>query len=344
MTDRQSVGRALSRAYFTELVEPLIAVRFPGMRYSAGRLGAGSDVLGLDDETSRDHDWGLRLALIVPAPSVAEVRAVLAADLPASFRGLPTRFTPSGGTAPRLHVEVSLIIDFLVPRLGFDPRSPISTDDWLSLSGQSVLEITAGPVFKDLDGELTRARSALSWYPDDLWRYVLACDWAKLAQELPLMSRAADVGDDRGSRLVAARLAHVTMHLAFVLERRWAPYAKWFGTAFRTLHCATELSPSIDHLVDGADRDIRERGAAEALQSLLYIQNSHGLTDISRATIPFWDRPYLHPDPAITSQLMGSVSDPTVRAMRLGLGSIEQRTENVDVLVDPKLRQAAVQP
>lgn len=154
------------------------------MCFSAGRLGAGSDVLGLDDETSQDHDWGLRLALIVPAPSVAEVRRVLAADLPASFRGLPTRFTPSGETEPRLHVEVSTIIDFLVPRLGFDPRSPTSTDDWLSLSGQSALEITAGPVFRDLDGELTRARSALNWYPDDLWRYVLACDWAKLAQEL----------------------------------------------------------------------------------------------------------------------------------------------------------------
>lgn len=137
-------------------------------------------------------------------------------------------------------------------------------------------------------------------------------------------------------------MAHVSMHLAFVLERRWAPYAKRFGTAFRTLHCAPTLGTSIDQLVDGRDRHDRERGAAAALQLLLDIQNDHGLTDIGRATIPFWDRPHLHPDPEITSQLMASVRDPRTRALRLGLGSIEQRTDNVDVLVDPQLRRATV--
>ena len=29
----------------------------PTCRAPPGRLGTGSDVLGLDDETSRDHDW-----------------------------------------------------------------------------------------------------------------------------------------------------------------------------------------------------------------------------------------------------------------------------------------------
>ena len=104
-------------------------------------------------------------------------------------------FIGTGETTPRLHIEVSSSPGFLLPRLGFDPRSGVTVTDWLSLSGQSVLEITAGPLFRDLDGELGRARDALAWYPDDLWRYALACDWRRLGQELPLMSRAADVGD-----------------------------------------------------------------------------------------------------------------------------------------------------
>ena len=339
MTEDRSVGLALSRAYFEDLIEPIVTAGFPGLRYSAGRLGAGSDVLGLDDETSRDHDWGLRLTLIVPPSSVGDVRRMLESDVPESFDGLPTRFALSGESVPHLQVDVSSMVDFLVPRLGFDPRSGITTDDWLSVSGQSVLEVTAGPVFADAAGDLHRARAALSWYPDDLWRYVLACDWARLAQELPLMSRAADVGDDRGARLIAARMAHVTMHLAFTLEHRWPPYAKWFGTAFRTLQCALALGQSIDQLLDSHDRREREHSLTAALQLLLDIQNCQGLTDVTPATVPFWDRPHIHPNPAITSQLMASIGDPTIQALPLGHGTIEQRTDNVDVLVDPAHRR-----
>ena len=47
-------GLALSRAYFLEIVRPMLAEQFPNLSYSAGRLGAGSDVLGLDDAVSRE--------------------------------------------------------------------------------------------------------------------------------------------------------------------------------------------------------------------------------------------------------------------------------------------------
>lgn len=342
MSDGRSAGLTLSRAYFEELIEPLTTAMYPGLPYAAGRLGAGSDVLGLDDEVSRDHDWGLRMTLIVPAPAVTAVRSTLEAEVPDSFQGHATRFAPSGEIALRLQVEVSSLADFLLPRLGFDPRRGIAVEDWLSLSGQAVLEITAGPVFRDLDGELGRARDALTWYPDDLWRYVLACDWKRLSQELPPMSRAADVGDNRGARAIAARLAQVTMHLAFLLERRWPPYAKWFGTAFRTLKSAPYLGQHLDELLSSPDDHNRQRSIAAALQQLLVVQNNLGLSSIEQATIPFWNRPHLHPDPGIISELLAPVGDPGLKDLRVGLGTIEQRTDNVDVLVDARRRRAIV--
>jgi hypothetical protein len=58
--------------------------------------------------------------------------------------------------------------------------------------------------------------------------------------------------------------------------------------------------------------------------------------------VPFWDRPYLHPDRSIAAELLGAVTDPDVRRLTAGRGSIEQRTDNVDVLVDPAARLAAV--
>jgi hypothetical protein len=52
------------------------------------------------------------------------------------------------------------------------------------------------------------------------------------------MARCGDVGDELGSRLVAARLIEELMRLCFLMEKQYWPYAKWFGTAFSKLACA----------------------------------------------------------------------------------------------------------
>ncbi|NNC12685.1 DUF4037 domain-containing protein [Planctomonas sp. JC2975] len=341
-TSSASSGVDLSSAYYDEVVAPLLAERFPRMPHTAGRVGAGSDVLGLDDATSRDHDWGLRLSLFVPQEDVRAVDDALSEELPALFHGLPTRFAFTGQTVDRHHVDVTTVAGFLDAHLGFDPRASLSVDQWLSLSGQAVLEVVAGPVFADDSGDFAAARAVLEWYPDDVWRYVLACDWARLAQELPLMSRAGDVGDDRGSRIIAGRLAHVVMHLAFLLERRWPPYAKWFGTMFRQLSCSAEVGASVDRALQADAWQDRQLALGDAMRALATVQNGLGLTDVQQAAIPFWDRPYVHPDPDIERQLLAGIRDPKVRALPRGRGSVEQRTDNVDVLVDLVARRALV--
>ncbi|MFE4470132.1 DUF4037 domain-containing protein [Leifsonia sp. NPDC056824] len=343
MIDDTTTGIALARAYHRQIVGPLLASRFPGLPYAAGRLGPGSDVLGLDDARSRDHDWGLRLQLFVADDAIEEVSASLDQALPDTFDGLPTRFALTGETRPRHHVDVNSVPRFLRSRLGFDPRAGVSTSDWLSLTGQAVLEVVAGPVFVDADGELGRARQALDWYPDDIWRYVLACDWARLAEELPLMGRAAELGDDAGARIIGARLTQVAMHLAFLLERRWPPYAKWFGTLFAALPRAGELQPHVDAVLAAGDADARQLGLAALLERLLTQQNELGLTDVARATVPFWDRPFLHPDPAIVTQLLDPITDEEVRRLPPGRGSVEQRTDNPALLTDPQARRRTVQ-
>jgi hypothetical protein len=68
MSDGGLRGAELARMFHTEVVAPLLARELPRLRYAAGRLGSGSDVLGLDDGTSRDHDWGCWLTLLVDEP------------------------------------------------------------------------------------------------------------------------------------------------------------------------------------------------------------------------------------------------------------------------------------
>ena len=343
MIDDTTTGIALARAYHGRIVGPLLASRYPGLPYASGRLGPGSDVLGLDDRRSRDHDWGLRLQIFVAEDAIGEVSAFLERELPENFDGLPTQFALTGETHPRHHVEVSSVTRFLLSRLGFDPRAGVSASDWLSLTGQAVLEVIAGPVFFDTDGDLARARQALEWYPDDVWRYVLACDWMRLAEELPLMGRAAELGDSAGARIIGARLTQVAMHLSFLLERRWPPYAKWFGTLFASLPGAVEVQPLVDAVLAAADPDGRQRGLSALLDRLLARQNELGLTDVAQATVPFWDRPFLHPDPAIVARLLAPIADDAVRRLPAGRGSIEQRTDNPAILTDPLARRRTVQ-
>ena len=335
-------GLALSRTYFVELVSPVLRQEFPNLGYAAARLGTGSDVLGLDDEMSRDHDWGLRLQLFVGERDVDRVSVTLDQQLPQRFRGFPIRFGMSGDPTERVRIDVSTLDRFAQEDLGFDPRRDPSPYDWLSLTGQAALEVTAGEVFRDDAGDLTALREALVWWPDDLWRYLVACDWQRLDQELPLMQRAGDGGDDLGSRVIAGRLVDVAMHLGFLLCRQWAPYFKWRGTLFARLPLDPAVGQALGQVLRADDWHARGVHLASALESLAAHQRRTGLPSVMPVAVPFWDRPYLHVDPHLVPQLFDGIDDPRVRALPPGLGSIEQRTDNVDVLMHPARRRAAL--
>ncbi len=335
-------GRALARRYYSAVVAPLLLSRWPGLPHAAGRLGTGSEVLGLDDEMSRDHDWGLRLTVIVSAEMRESVHGLLCRELPEVFDGLPTRFAFTGQGDSTLGVDVETASSFTRSRLGLDPREEMRPLDWLTLTGQAVLEVVAGPLFHDSTGDITEIRKRLEWYPDDVWRYVVACDWARLAEEMPLMGRAGDRGDDLGSRVIAARLVDIAMHLGLLLERQWAPYAKWRGILFARIPAMEPVSRALRATLRAETWRERQTCLAAALDELQSVQRApRAPSPRDRPRVPFHDRPYLHPDDRVIEDLLGTISDPAVRNLPRGRGSIEQQTDNVALLVDPRARRAA---
>jgi len=74
---------------------------------------------------------------------------------------------------------------------------------------------------------------------------VLKAQWRRIEQAEAFSGRCAEVGDELGSRVVAARQVREVMHLAFLLERECMPYSKWLGTAFARLRCSAELQPAL---------------------------------------------------------------------------------------------------
>jgi hypothetical protein len=338
--DGELSGRALARAFHADIVGPLLTAAMPGLRYAAARLGSGSDVLGLDDAMSRDHDWGCRLTLLVDQAdrgAVAATRLLLERELPDVYRGLPVRFPVTWDPSRTHKVEVATVAGFAASRLGVDPTMDLSAADWLILTGQSVLEVTAGPVFADRTAELGQVRARLNWYPPDIERYVLAAGWQRISQEMPMVGRTAERGDELGSRLLSNRLADGLVSLAFTLSRQWAPYPKWRGTAFLELPLAAELTGLLSAAAMAPDWRDRESALADTCEILLAAQRARGLPAPTSAVVPFWDRPYRTVDEEICQTLLSAITDPVLATLPV-IGSIEQWVSNVDVLSGPARR------
>lgn len=329
-----------AKAFYTTLVRPLLARELPGLRYAAGRLGSGSDVLGLDDEMSRDHDWGCRLTLLVDSADRAalpRVDALLADRLPDSFDGWPVRFAMTWNPVVAHQVSVDTVRDFATGRLGLDPLAGLSTVDWLTLTGQSVLEVVAGPVFHDGTAELRPVRDRLAWYPSDVERYVLACGWQRLSQRLPMVGRTAGTGQPVQSRLLAADLAGDVMSLAYLLHRRWQPYEKWREAL---LPGADALGGPLRRALTADGWRDREDALVDAIAILLTWQRDRGLPTPERAVVPFWDRPFRTVADAVPALLLDGITDRFLTGLGVRAGRVDQWADCVDVLGHGQRRTA----
>jgi hypothetical protein len=332
-------GLELARQFYSEAVRPLLDDVFPGLRHSATLLGPGSEVLGFDTQRSVDHDWGPRLQIFLnpdtPARPLDVITATLAEHLPATFRGYPTAFpvTAEPDSDARHRVHVTALGPWLTSRLGFDPRQAVTTLDWLATPTQQFAEITAGAVFHDGLGELDQIRSLLTWYPHDVWLYVLACQWRRIAQEEAFIGRAEEVGDAIGSAVVTARLVRDLMRLCLLMRRRYPPYSKWLGTAFSHLPEAAVLTPQLTGALSAANQPTREHHLSDAYQTTAALHNELGITkSLDTSTSHYYDRPYqvLHAD-RFADALTRHIRDPQIRRLPK-IGSVDQYIDSTDAL------------
>ena len=353
-------GLDLSRAFFAQAVEPILRRRFPGLQYSAGLIGSGSEVIGYDDPVSTDHHWGPRVMLFLARgdhSALADaINTLLAEALPYRFRGYSTNFsapkTEEGDQGTQLlrdiddgpvnhRVEVLTFAAFMRDYLGISAAQPLRAADWLSLPQHKLLSVTTGALFRD-DLDLRARRERLRFYPPDVWLYLLACGWSRLGQDEHLAPRAGAVGDDLGSALIGGRLVRSIMQLCFLLERRYAPYPKWFGSAFAELDCAAELSPILQSVQRGEDWRARQSRLCAAFEVLNRLHNALQLTPpIQPALQEFHGRGFCVSNAWRYSEaLLAQIRDPHVNAIanRSQIGSIDQFSDNTDLREAAQLR------
>lgn len=346
MSDSFIPGIQVCERYYWQVVRPLLDQHFGALPHAAALLGNGSEVLGFDTALSTDHDWSPRVVIFLRAEAHAnyagQIEDLLDANVPDIFLGYPTRIelTHTAGET-RQRSTVHTLQSFSVQQLGMDATQPLSPADWLVTPQQQLLTVTAGAVYHDGIG-LQEFRDALAWYPHDVWLYLLAAGWTRISQEEHLMGRAGMVGDEIGSAVIGARLVRDVMRLCFLMERTYAPYPKWFGTAFKRLRCAPALEPHLQLALTASTWQEREQHLAPAYEHLAGMHNALGLTAPLPTTVTsFFDRPFqviaLH---GFAGVLLDQITEPTMKriAQRRCIGGIDQFSDSTDVIEDKQLR------
>jgi len=345
-----TTGLALARRFYVEEVRPILEADFPGLAHSAALIGTGSEVLGFDNVMSRDHNWGPRVDLFLSeldhARWAEELRAALGQRLPFQFQGHSTHFenAPDDPTSlvPKLvhsrpvhhRVQVLTLRAFLGEYVGLQPGSGPTLRDWLSIPEQKLRTLTKGAVYHDGLGVLEPLRRSLAYYPHDVWLYLLSAGWQRIGQEEPFVGRAGSVGDEVGSAVIAARLVRDAMRLALLMDRQYAPYSKWFGSAFAQLSCAPSLTPIFEQALRAEGWQGRQEHLASAYEILARMHNALGVIEPVAAQVRrFYERPFrVIGGEDIALKLWDAIQDEQVRALPYGVGKVDQFVDSTDVL------------
>ncbi|HLJ54628.1 MAG TPA: DUF4037 domain-containing protein [Chthonomonadaceae bacterium] len=243
----------ISREFFREIVLPIVERELPDVaaHTAFGLFGYGSEAYGLDDAYSRDHHFGLRIDALMPAELFAARRdgllRVVGARLPSSYRGhaLRSGHIAGAGLAP------DSLPAFLARTIGLE-RPPQTYAEWLGIPEEDILHVTNGEVWHDPDGRFTAVRAAFAaYYPEPvrLRRIAHLCRYFS-GMGTYALKRALLRGDAFYATTRFATAIRLGVQLAFLLDRRYAPYDKWLIAHFAWLpRLYAPLRPLVEEAV-----------------------------------------------------------------------------------------------
>lgn len=131
------------------------------------------------------------------------------------------------------------------------------------------------------------------------------------------------------------------MQLSFLQERRYWPYAKWFGTAFSRLGAAPTVGPLLDAALAARDHLAREEAVVHALEFMARRHNALGLTSAVDPSVGHFQvnindavRPYrvLNAGRFVTA-CQNAIEDERLRKL-VPVGALDQLTHADDAMVN----------
>ena len=243
----------VSREFFREVVLPILERDFPEetAQTTFGLFGYGSEALGLDDEYSRDHHFGLRIDALMPdqlfQSQHQNILQTVSANLPSTYDGYSLREGHLAGAGLALDSRES----FLRRTIGID-HVPQTYKEWLNLPEEDIIHIVNGEVWHDPGGRFTAVRQALlAYYPEPVRRRRIA-HWCRFFSGMGAYALKRAILRDNPF-YATTRFANAIrwgVQLAFLLDRQYFPYDKWLMAYFNKLpRLAAPLRPLVDDAV-----------------------------------------------------------------------------------------------
>ncbi len=292
-------GLDICRKYYEEVGAPMIHDKFARYesRIAVGLVGEGSDCFGLDDEYSRDHDWGPGFCMWVDDVTYDAIGEQLQEEydkLPAEFMGY-RRMTTREAEG---RLGVIRVKDFYSRMLRLQNGIPRNENEWLSVAEEDLATATNGAIFRDDEGIFFSMRNALlSYYPERIYRRILAYELVRMAQTGQYnFSRCLKREDKVTSMMYLAEFAEHTLKVLFLLNKKYAPYKKWMlKYAANKLQILPEVTDILRAIADMDITDEKIEGCIEIIANLVLaeLKNQGYVIAINRRD-PYYLEPYGH--------------------------------------------------
>lgn len=298
-------GLVLNERFYFEIVKPLLRSYDPNLFYSCSLIGYGSDVLGFDDATSMDHNWGPRLQIFLEEADLAQKDALndyLEMSLPSTFLGFPTSFSEKAEDStqrmestkhpPFRHLVEIFGIDAYILSITGKATSDLTNLDWLCIPEQILLETTAGKVFHDGLSKLEPFREFLRYYPIEVRKIKLAALWESISSQEAFLGRCIETSDYIGLKLISAQIVNYLMKICFAITGQYIPYPKWFGKAFKKLGFR-KIEQQVTAILKENDFRLVESMVSALYLEIIQLNNrTAGLPKIPNRIKNYHGRPY----------------------------------------------------
>lgn len=234
-------GLELSRQYYEEFGKDMIHTYFSEYedKICVGLVGEGSDCMGFDDETSRDHDWGPDFCMWLSDETYEAIGEELKKqynELPLEYKGYQ-RTKSEKGIGRRGVLRIS---DFYKRLVGTNVYEEI---DFRTVEDYNLMASTNGAVFRDDEGVFTAIRNQIKQgYPEDIRLLKIAEDMAKVCQSGQYnYFRMFDRGDLFTADFMLKDCIVQTMKLWHHIWNVFPPHDKWLHESTKTLPGGEEL-------------------------------------------------------------------------------------------------------